>query len=68
VAISDQKLSVNYILKNVLVSTVIIIMEEKCVITTVSIDFNTLLDDVLFMYLMKSQGARIDPWCEDWQS
>lgn len=65
---SDQKLSVNYILKNVLVSTVVIIMEAKCVVTTVSIDFNTLLDDVLFMYLTKSQGTRIAPRCEDWQS
>jgi len=58
----------NYILKNVLVSTLVIIMGAKCLVTTVPIDFKTFMDDVLFMYLMKSQGSRIDPWCEDWLS
>jgi len=59
---------VNYILKNILVSTVVIIMGTKFFVTTVPIDFNTFMDDVLFMYLMKSQGSRVDPWCEDWLS
>jgi len=59
---------VNYILKNELVSTVVIIMGAKFFITTVPIDFNTFMGEELFMYLMKSQESRIDPWCEDWLS
>jgi len=59
---------VNYILKNALVSTVVTIMGAKFFVTKVLIYFNTFMDDVLFMYLMKSQGSRIDPWCEDWLS
>jgi len=59
---------VNYILKNVLVSTVVTIMGTKFFVTIVPIDFNTFMDDELFMYLMKSQQSRIDPWCEDWLS
>lgn len=58
----------NYILKNVLVSTVVTIMGTKFFVTIVPIDFNTFMDDELFMYLMKSQQSRIDPWCEDWLS
>jgi hypothetical protein len=43
-------------------------MGAKFFVTTVPIDFNTFMDDALFMYLMKSQESRTDPWCEDWLS